>query len=179
MATDRVIPLRAARALGGIALLVVGGVHLEQYEVAHFSVIPTIGVLFLVNFIAATLLGLVLLVPGRDIYRPPRLVFDSVAALAGIGVAGGALAGLVISEQTPLFGFMEQGYRLEVVIAIAAEAAAIVSLAVFLVCAHTRPRKPGTEGFRSRGPRRASEARTATGPWRCPGSSRSPSRDSQ
>jgi hypothetical protein len=164
MATDRVIPLRAARALGGIALLVVGGVHLEQYEVAHFSVIPTIGVLFLVNFIAATLLGLVLLVPGRDIYRPPRLVFDSVAALAGIGVAGGALAGLVISEQTPLFGFMEQGYRLEVVIAIAAEAVAIVSLGVFLVCAHTRARRLGTEGFRSRRLNRASEARTATGP---------------
>jgi hypothetical protein len=44
---DRIRALRVARAMGAIALLVVGGVHLEQYKVAHFSVIPTIGPLFL------------------------------------------------------------------------------------------------------------------------------------
>jgi hypothetical protein len=88
-----------ARALGASALLVVGGVHREQYTAAHFSVIPTIGPLFLVNFIAATSLGLVLLVPIRRSARHRRLLIDSIAALAGIGVAVAALAALLISEQ--------------------------------------------------------------------------------
>jgi hypothetical protein len=136
---DRMRALRAARTLGAIALLVVGGVHLEQYTVAHFSVIPTIGPLFLVNFIAATSLGLLLLIPTRRSARRGRLLFESLAALAGIGVAAGALAALLISEHRPLFGFMEHGYRLEIVIAIASEAVAIVSLGVFLAIAGRRP----------------------------------------
>jgi hypothetical protein len=49
------------RVLGALALLAVGGVHLQQYVYDYFSVIPTIGPLFLVNFIAATALGLLLL----------------------------------------------------------------------------------------------------------------------
>jgi hypothetical protein len=127
-----------ARALGAIALLVVGGVHLEQYTVAHFAVIPTIGPLFLVNFIAATSLGLLLLIPIRRSARRGRLLFDSLAALSGIGVATGALAALLISEHRPLFGFMEHGYRLEIVIAIASEAVAIAALGVFLAIANRR-----------------------------------------
>jgi hypothetical protein len=138
---DRIVALRIARALGASALLVVGGVHLEQYTVAHFSVIPTIGPLFLVNFIAATSLGLVLLVPIRRSASHRRLLFDSIAALAGIGVAVGALAGLLISEQAPLFGFMERGYRLDIVIAIAAEAVATVSLGLFIAIADSRARR--------------------------------------
>src|SRR5690242_973610 len=106
----RIAMLSATRALGAVALLVMGGVHLEQYTVAHFSAIPTIGPLFLVNFIAATSLGLLLLIPVRRSGRHGRLVFDSLAALAGIGVAAGALVALLISEHTPLFGFMEHGY---------------------------------------------------------------------
>jgi hypothetical protein len=133
------IPVQCvARALGAIALLIVGGVHLEQYTVAHFSVIPTIGPLFLGNFIAATSLGLLLLIPIRRSARRGRLLFDSLAAVAGIGVATGALAALLISENRPLFGFMEHGYRLEIVIAIASEAIAIASLVVFLATANRR-----------------------------------------
>jgi hypothetical protein len=134
----RIAALSVARAIGAIALLVVGGVHLEQYTVAHFSVIPSIGPLFLVNFIAATSLGLLLLIPIRRSVRHGRLLFDSLAALAGIGVAAGALAALLISEHTPLLGFMEHGYRLEIVIAIASEAVAIVSLGIFLAIADRR-----------------------------------------
>jgi hypothetical protein len=131
--------LRFARALGAGALLVVGGVHLEQYTVAHFSVIPTIGPLFLLTVITVGALGLFLLVPMADVARSRRrLWFDSIAALAGVAVASGALAGLLISEQTPLFGFMEHGYRLEIVIAIAAEVVAIVSLGAFLAIADRR-----------------------------------------
>jgi hypothetical protein len=129
-----------ARALGAIALFVTGGVHYEQYTVAHFSVIPTIGPLFLANFIAATILGLILLVPIRGTSGRGRLILDASAAVAGTGVAAGALAALLISEQTPLFGFMEHGYRLEIIIAIAAEAVAITALAVVLACIGRRVR---------------------------------------
>jgi hypothetical protein len=138
----RIDVLNVTRAIGAIALLVAGAVHLEQYSVAHFSVIPTIGPLFLVNFIAATSLGLVLLIPIRRSARDGRLLFDSLAALAGIGVAAGALAALLISEQTPLLGFMEHGYRVEIVIAITSEAAAIASLGIFLAVADRRAHEP-------------------------------------
>ena len=134
----RILVLSVTRAIGAIALLVVGAVHLEQYTIAHYSVIPTIGPLFLVNFVAATSLGLLLLIPIRRSARHGRLLFDSLAALAGIGVAAGALAALLISEHRPLFGFMEHGYRLEIVIAITSEAVSIASLGVFLAIANRR-----------------------------------------
>ena len=130
--------LSVTRAIGATALLVVGGVHLEQYTIAHFSVIPAIGPLFLVNFIAATSLGLLLLIPIRRSDSRGRLLFDSLAAVSGLGVAVGALAALLISEHRPLFGFMEHGYRLEIVIAIASEAVAVASLGAFLAIADRR-----------------------------------------
>jgi hypothetical protein len=136
-----VLALGIARVIGAVALLVVGGVHLEQYTVAHFLVIPTIGSLFLLNFIAATAIGLVLLIPIRATVGPPRLMFESLAALAGISVASGAFVGLFISEHTPLFGFMEHGYRLEIVIALAAEAVPIISLGAVVVIARRRSRR--------------------------------------
>ena len=55
---------------------------------------------------------------------------------------------LLISEHTPLFGFMEHGYRLEIVIAIVAEAVTIVALSAFLALNYTRPRR--TRGTRQR-----------------------------
>ncbi len=140
MATRRISSLVVARIAGGVALLVVGGIHLEQYTVGHFSVVPTIGTLFLVNFVAATVLGLWLLVPVRGGYRPLRLAVDCAVSVTGIGVAGGALIALLISEARPLFGFMEQGYRIEIVIALVSEAAAIIFLGGFLVLAWARAR---------------------------------------
>jgi hypothetical protein len=130
--------LRAARAIGAISLLVIGGVHLQQYTVDHYSVVPTIGPLFLVNFIAATVTGTILLVPvGRGVGRA-RLMFDGLAAVIGIGVGLGAFAALLISEHTPLFGFREYNYREVVVIALLSEGVAVVSLAVFLERARVR-----------------------------------------
>ena len=140
MVTRRISGLVIARVAGAVALLVVGGIHLEQYTAGHFSVVPTIGTLFFVNFVAATVLGLWLLAPVRNRYRPVRLALDCAASFAGIGVAGGALIALLISETRPLFGFMEQGYRLEIVIALVSEAAAIVLLGAFLALAWTRAR---------------------------------------
>ena len=73
-------------------------------------------------------LGLILLVPLRRTAGRRRLAFEALVTLAGIAVATGTLAALLISEYMPLFGFMEQGYRLEIVIAIAAEVVALMSL---------------------------------------------------
>jgi hypothetical protein len=132
---------QAARSLGAIALLVMGGVHLEQYVFAFFSEIPTIGSLFLLNFVGGTVLGLVLLIPLPARVGARRLVFDSVTAAAGIGLASGAFAGLLISEDMPLFGFMEHGYRPEIVVALAAEAVTIFSLGFFLLRSGRRLRE--------------------------------------
>jgi hypothetical protein len=53
------------RTLGAVALLVVGGVHFQEYHYDFYSTVPTIGPLFLANFIGATALGVFLLSPFR------------------------------------------------------------------------------------------------------------------
>jgi hypothetical protein len=131
--------LTATRTLGALALLVMGGVHYQQYRYAFYSSIPTIGPLFLANFIGATALGLFLLAPVRSRLGRRGRSLDRVAALAGIGVAAGGLVALLISEHTPLFGFMEHGYRFVIVLAIASDAVAITMLALFLVRARIGP----------------------------------------
>jgi hypothetical protein len=123
--------LTITRTLGALALLAVGGVHYQQYHYAFYSSIPTIGPLFLVNFVAATVLGLFLLPPFRPLKRLGHRP-DQLAALAGIGVAAGAFVALLISEHTPLFGFRENGYRFAIVFALASEALAVLMLALFL-----------------------------------------------
>ena len=53
LATSR----RAARYLGAVSILLVGAVHAQQYYDAYFSVVPTIGTLFLLSFIGAGVVG--------------------------------------------------------------------------------------------------------------------------
>ncbi|MFZ0377859.1 MAG: hypothetical protein WCD11_21065 [Solirubrobacteraceae bacterium] len=122
------------RTLGGLALLVVGGVHFQQYQYEFYSSIPTIGPLFLATFVVATALGLFLLVPVRRSSGRLRKLVDGVAALSGVGVATGAFVGLLISEHTPLFGFMEHGYRFAIVLALTSEAVTIAMLTMFVGC---------------------------------------------
>jgi hypothetical protein len=109
------------RALGALALLGVGLDHLDEYAVAHYSAIPAIGTLFVLNFAAAAALAVAFAV------RPRRLF-----AAGGIAVAAGSLAALVASEQSPVFGFRETGYRPAIVLAIALDVAAIGLLALHL-----------------------------------------------
>jgi hypothetical protein len=127
--------LTASRTLGALALLLVGGVHYQQYRYDFYSAIPTIGPLFLLNAISGTALGLYLLAPVRSRLGRRGKLLDQLAAFSGIGVAAGGLAGLLISEHTPLFGFIEHGYRFVIILAIAADAAAIVLLTVFVLSA--------------------------------------------
>jgi hypothetical protein len=62
-----------ARYLGAAALLAVGLDHLEQRSAAHYAAIPTIGTLFLLNFVSATVLA----------REPPLHLGDVLATLAG------------------------------------------------------------------------------------------------
>jgi hypothetical protein len=124
----------AARALGALAMLAVGAVHLQQY-VWLYSAIPTIGTLFVLNFAGATAIGLGLLAPLETVLgrRWGSAAVGSLA-LAGIGLAATAFAFLAIAEQTPLFGFMEPGYDpTAILVSRIAEAVTVVSLGAYAI----------------------------------------------
>jgi len=115
------------RTLGAIAVLVVGAVHLQQYFAVHFNVVPVIGPLFALNFAGATVIGLGLLVPAARLR-----VLHVLLALGGIGLAATSFVFLFLSEHQPLFGFQDYGYRTAIVVALAAEAVAVVALSAYL-----------------------------------------------
>ena len=79
------------------------------------------------------MLGLYFLIPASRNAGHLRLLVDAVAALAGWLLVAGALVGLLVSEHTPLFGFIEHGYRFAIAFAIVSEAVAIVTLTILLV----------------------------------------------
>jgi hypothetical protein len=61
-----------------------------------------------------------------------RLALGLLSA-GGIAVATGSLAGVIVSESTGLFGFMETGYWSAIVVSISLEVATIVLLLAYLV----------------------------------------------
>jgi hypothetical protein len=131
-----------ARTLGAVALLLIGAIHYQQYRYASYSVLPTIGPLFIANFVAGTALGLILLAPGKARLGRLGKLADQAAALAGVGFAASGLVALGISEHEPLFGFMEHGYRFVIVLTIVSEVAAIVLLGLFLLRGRSRAATP-------------------------------------
>jgi hypothetical protein len=138
---NRVAPLAdagrgwlAVRALGALAVLAVGIVHLQQY-LALYSAIPTIGTLFVLNFAGAVAIALGLLAPVERLFGP-RLGGWALAllALGGVGLAATSFIFLAISEQTPLFGFMEPGYNpTAILISRIAEVTSVLLLGPYLV----------------------------------------------
>jgi hypothetical protein len=122
-----------ARYLGAVSILLVGVVHAQQYYDAYFSVVPTIGTLFLLSFIGSGVVGVVLIAPVRRLGRSVGDLILLVAALGAIGIAVGSLVSLLISEYMPLFGFMESGYRLAIVLALVFDGLATLFLAAFVV----------------------------------------------
>src|SRR4029077_20698322 len=100
---------------------------------AYFSVVPVIGTLFLLSFIGAGIVGTTLFLPMRRLGRRTGDVILSLAALGAIGIALGTLVSLLISEYRPLFGFMESGYRLAIVLTLLFDGLTTVFLGVFLV----------------------------------------------
>lgn len=144
--TRREITAQVARYLGAVSILLVGAVHAQQYYQAYFSVVPTIGTLFLLSFIGAGVVGTALFLPVRRLGRRVGDLILSLAALGAIGIALGTLASLLYSEYRPLFGFMESGYRLAVELTLLFDGMTTVFLGVFL--ALVAP--PLVRSFRSR-----------------------------
>ena len=129
----RAIVPQAFRYLGALAVLATGVAHIEQYSVDNYSTVPTIGTLFLLNFIAAIVIAAGLIAPLRRVTGRHSDAVRAVLAVGGIGLAVGSIVGLFVSETTGLFGFVEHGYRMAIVVAIAVEVAATVFLLAFLV----------------------------------------------
>ena len=83
------------RGVGAAALFATGGIHLDLY-VTGYRFIPTIGVLFILQVVAAMTLGIVVVaIPRR------------IAAIAGALFALSTLGGYLLSLWVGLFGFKE------------------------------------------------------------------------
>ena len=118
--------------LGALGVLGTGVLHIQQYYAADYSSVPTIGTLFFLNFVSAVILTAGLITPlGRIAGRNANAV-RALFAVGGIGLGVLSLVALFISESSGLFWFVENGYRTPIVLAIVAEVAAAVFLAVFL-----------------------------------------------
>ncbi len=136
----------SARVLGAFSLLAVGAVHLQQHN-ELYSEIPTIGTLFLLNFVAATVLGVGLLVPLERLWRRGGTWIEATLALGGVGVAAVAYVFLLIAERRPLFGFMEPGYNPDAILTSqVSEIATVALLGAYLVVRHV---PIGSRGGRS------------------------------
>jgi hypothetical protein len=123
----------AARALGALSLLSVGAVHLQQYF-KLYSGIATIGTLFVLNFVGATVVGLGLLAPLERLLGRLGGAVLALLAVVGIVQAATAFVFLYIAERTPLFGFQEPGYDPTAILTSrVAEVATVVFLGTFLV----------------------------------------------
>jgi hypothetical protein len=131
--TRRHIAGEIARYLGAISIIAVGGIHAQQYYDAYFRVVPTIGTLFLLSFIGAGIFGAVLFAPVRRLGERLGDLILSLAALGAIGIALGTLVSLLISEYMPLFGFMESGYRLAIVLTLVFDGLTTLFLGFFLL----------------------------------------------
>jgi hypothetical protein len=128
----------AARVLGALSLLAVGAVHIQQYF-DLYSDIPTIGTLFVLNFVGATIVGLGLLAPLERLLGRLGNRLVALLALAGAAQAATAFVFLYISERTPLFGFMEPGYDPQAILASRlTEVATVVFLGAFLAARFLR-----------------------------------------
>jgi hypothetical protein len=124
---------RLVRVLGAGSLLVVGYVHLWEYN-HGYAEIETIGELFLLNFIAATALAVALLLPVERVIPRFGGVLVSLAALGGIGLSATSLVMLIIAERRPLFGFMEPGFHPDMIqLSRISEVTTIVLLGAYLV----------------------------------------------
>lgn len=121
------------RILGALSVLAVGGVHIQQYSTLY-STIPTIGTLFVLNFVGASAIGLGLLAPVERLlgrWGGPAL---ALLTFGGITLAATSFVFLLISERTPLFGFMEPGYDPQAIMfSRVAEVATVVLLGSYAV----------------------------------------------
>jgi hypothetical protein len=134
----------APRFLGALSLLAVGAVHLQQYNYLY-STIPTIGTLFLLNFLGATAIGLGLLAPVERLLGRMGAAVLGLLALGGIGQSAIAFVFLLVAERTPLFGFQEPGYDPPAIMAArVSEIVTVVALSIFLAVRFGRKKNAGS-----------------------------------
>ncbi len=131
----------ALRAAGALALIAMGALHLQQYYDAGYSALPTIGTLFVVNFAGGVALGLALLLPVERLPGRAGAIAVPLLAFTGAAMAATSIAFLLISEQTPLFGFLETSTSPAITVALVAEAIATAALG-FLAAVTVRPTAP-------------------------------------
>jgi hypothetical protein len=134
----------AVRLLAAALIVFVGADHYYEYTVDQYRVLPTIGTLFLLNFVSASAVGLLLLAPLERLFPRRGSALTKLAALSGFGIAMTSLVALLVSEQTPLFGFMELNYRPAILVALLSEAAAGAATALFFVLSVKGARSPET-----------------------------------
>jgi hypothetical protein len=118
------------RLLGAALILIVAGVHFQQY-VDFMSEVPTVGVLFLLNAAGGTGLALALLSPEAQL--------RTLAALGAIGLCLGSLVSIAIALQSSFFSYSEPSLRFPIVIAIVSE---LLALPVLALLARPGPSKP-------------------------------------
>jgi hypothetical protein len=89
--------------------------------------------LFVLNFAGATAIGLGLLAPVERLLRRWGGPAVTLLSVGGIAIAATSLVFLQISEQTPLFGWMEPGVdATAILITRVTEAATVLFLGAFL-----------------------------------------------
>lgn len=120
--------LLALRAIGALALIAMAALHLQQYYDAGYSALPTIGTLFVLNFAGGVGLGLALLLPVERLPGRAGAIAVPLLAVTGAGMAATSIAFLLISEQTPLFGFLETSTSEAITVALVIEAIATLAL---------------------------------------------------
>ena len=84
-----------AGVVAAALVVATGAIHLHLYT-DGYSAVPTIGPLFLANFVVAVVLGIALLARPRPLW-----------ALLGAGFCLATLAGFLISVHWGLFGYQE------------------------------------------------------------------------
>jgi predicted lipoprotein with Yx(FWY)xxD motif len=122
------------RVVGAGLLAATGAIHLDLY-LTGFKNIPTIGVLFLLQVIAAFGLAVLVLVPGGRLF-----------AALGAGFAASTLGGYLLAIWFGLFGFREVRTTAGIVAGVIEVAAFAVLAVVALV-----PAAPGREGAHAAG----------------------------
>jgi hypothetical protein len=143
MATDGALAL-TARILGATSLWLVGLIHLKEY-LDLYSAIPTIGTLFLLSFVGATIVAAGLLTPVERLVGRWGTLAVIGLAVGGIMQAVTQFVFLAISEHRPLFGFQEPGYDPNAILqARITEVATVVFLTTFLIARAVRSRSATT-----------------------------------
>lgn len=120
---------QAARMLAALAVLTAGATHLWLYARDGYSSIHVIGPLFLLNGIAAAVIGIGLLLSGAVL-----------VVVAGIGYASTTLVAFVVSATSGLFGWQEVWSGTAQSVAGLTELAALALLVPQLLVGALRPR---------------------------------------